>query len=218
MAPLEPLTSLLLDAAAIAPVPTTARMYAELALELDPTSADAYDTLGNLATDLDPATAAAEYATALQLDPHAARVHYNLAVLLQTRGEPSAAEAQYRAALALQPTLLAAIKNLGVLLAAQPNRLDEARAFDARYPAWRARSAAARNVRMAGNPAAAKSRSNRGSSPKRPEHRKGIECDVSQVLMDGRRALLARPLEPGQRILDVARLDVGKRQLEGRHA
>jgi hypothetical protein len=35
--------------------------------------------------------------------------------------------------------------------------------------------------------------------------------------MDGRRALLARPIEPGQRILDVARFDVGQGQLEGRH-
>ncbi|HEX2463378.1 MAG TPA: hypothetical protein VHR17_02060 [Thermoanaerobaculia bacterium] len=164
VAPLEPLASLLLDAGAIALDPTTARAYAELALALDPTSADAHDTLGNLVADFDPARAAAEYAKALELDPHAARVHYNLAVLLQTRGEAGSAESEYRAALTLQPSLLAAIENLGALLATEPNQLDEARAFDARYPAWRARSAAARNVRMAGSPAAAKSRSNRGSS------------------------------------------------------
>ena len=132
VAPLEPLASLLLDAAAIALVPSTARACVELALALDPTSADAHDTLGNLVADLDPASAAAEYAAALQLDPHAARVHYNLAVLLQARGDVGAAENEYRAALTLQPSLLAAIENLGALLAAQPNRLDEARTLAAR--------------------------------------------------------------------------------------
>jgi tetratricopeptide (TPR) repeat protein len=117
VAPLEPLASLLLDAASGASDAGTARSYAELALVLDPGNADAHDTLGNLAADLEPVLAAAEYEAALALDPHSARVHYNLGVLLHSQGEIAAAAAEYRAALVLQPTLIAATENLAGLLA-----------------------------------------------------------------------------------------------------
>jgi hypothetical protein len=119
----EPLASLLLDAAATARTPKTARALAELALELDPASADAHDTLGNLTAD--PVLAETEYSLALALDPHLARTHYNLAVVLQMRGQAAAAAREYRAALALQPELLVAAENLGALLLTQPELRDE---------------------------------------------------------------------------------------------
>jgi tetratricopeptide (TPR) repeat protein len=117
--PNEPHASLLLDAAATA---NDARIALH-AVRLDPRNADAHDTIAGLAADRGAwDLAEKEYAAALALNPHDARIRFNHAVYLQMCGSRDLAIAEYRESLRLQPRLLPAMENLGMLLGTTEGR------------------------------------------------------------------------------------------------
>lgn len=77
----------------------------EALIENDPTDSTAYNDLGNLlslAERFDAAEAA--YRRAIELAPYAVAPHYNLALLLQQRGDSAAAVTELQTVLELEPT------------------------------------------------------------------------------------------------------------------
>jgi Flp pilus assembly protein TadD len=94
-----------------------ARLMFRRVLELDPTSATAYENLGvdEIAAD-NAAAAVADLSHALELDPRLARAHNVLATAYMRQHREGDAFAQWQAALALDPKLYDALYNLGISL------------------------------------------------------------------------------------------------------
>jgi tetratricopeptide (TPR) repeat protein len=65
--------------------------------------------------------AIAEYQKAIELDPHLAAAHHNLAVSLREQGQTEEAIGEYRKAIELDPRLAAAHQNLAIILRTQGN-------------------------------------------------------------------------------------------------
>ena len=94
-------------------------------LELDPTSATAYENLGVDAMGAgDLQSAAGDLSRALELDPALARAHNALAAVYMRQHREDDAVAHWRTALTLDPTLYDALYNIGVSLWDSGRRTD----------------------------------------------------------------------------------------------
>jgi Flp pilus assembly protein TadD len=91
--------------------------HATEAIRLNPTEADAHNTLGiALQRQGRPAEAAAQYAEAIRLRPGRASAHNNLGTVRQAEGRLEEAAAHYAAAVRLEPRYGEAHRNLGLAL------------------------------------------------------------------------------------------------------
>jgi protein O-GlcNAc transferase len=103
-------------------------------LDLDPTSATAYENLGIDAMGSGDLAAAADHLThALELDPRLARAHNALAAVLLRQGRRTDALEHWRTALQLDPRLYDALFNLGTSLYAEDRQ--QARPYLERFVA-----------------------------------------------------------------------------------
>jgi Tfp pilus assembly protein PilF len=104
-------------------------------LDLDPTSATAYENLGVDASASGELSAALDdLERALAIDPELAGAHNALAAVLMRQGRRQDALAQWRHAVQLNPRLYDALYNLGTVLYAERRR-DEARPYLERFVA-----------------------------------------------------------------------------------
>ena len=70
-----------------------------LALEADPNSAEAHDTLGGIYLERgDLQRARLQFEKAVQLQPQSGPAHYHLGLVLQQQGKTAEAEREFRAA------------------------------------------------------------------------------------------------------------------------
>ncbi len=104
-----------------------ARKVLELAIAVDPLSAEAWNELGGVASaDGNPKAAIAAYRKALDIKPDLTYALLNAAQANADAGDFAAAEKLYRRSLELDPRSADAANGLGLLLAKQ-NRADEAK-------------------------------------------------------------------------------------------